>query len=515
MNSKFYRSSGKFSWSGIILVILTFVIVGGGLSWLYLLINRHCPSVYLCILAVVALSFGVGTIAKIFVKKFKIRSVPAVLLGTIIGLLLMNYVKWATYDYYDIKSIIEDAQDYLEGENAYTYFQMDIDFDESYSFDENYDFLTTTNAFDYYQLSSTYDGEDYLAEFSDSQIAEMKEETLYEFYDYDKILGETKEECQVNVEKAKGESAYDMVADADGMDIWEYFDIKDASFMEVLTSPADLWSDIKQINKEGRWSYSTSSTSSYSYNSSENKNDDAVNGGLLWIVWFGELMIICISSMGCTLSQAKKVFIEQDDDWGKELDGNQFCYATMPSSAVKSLLVQSTDNLTRMLPVRPQDVPHGQPYIKFTLTHSVDFSECYLNAYAMNFVQKQRKYGATKIFTGLCISPKNVGILFTMCGCSVPGRILSDVEFIEWQRYTANQQAQMSSVAATSTQPQAQVAVNGQQNAEINGSMQSAYEAWKQSKLAASQNTENAQGMDSISADDISKATSDDNNYNN
>lgn len=464
MNEKYYQSSNKFSWKGIVVMLLTYLVVGTGLSWVYLWINRVCPSIYLCVFAAVGLAAAVDFIARLVIKVFKLRSVMAVLIGAVVGLAGMHYLKWAIYDYYDYVQIDEQIADYIDDndyelyadmkkEIAYTYFEMNYDFDESeYTFDENWQFVTETNAYDYYSYYDQMSGTEYLKDFSAAEQAKMKTQTLYEFFSYDTLLGKTKEECQKNLAKAREMTAYEYYYDYLGNDKNEAYEFEVPSFMDIVTDPGLLWSDIKDIAEEGRWSMSSSSSSSSS--SSTYTNDEVVKGGMLWFIWIMEFLLISITAIVIPIGKAKEIFIEKDDKWANTYDGNRFTFVGMSKAQVKAMLEQTPDNIANMMIVRPQDVPMGRPYLKMTLSHSDDFTESYLNVLTMSYNAKSRNYVSSDMLKGLKIRPKHVGMLFTMFGLSVPAAVAADQEFIEWDRYRLAQSQAMMNVSA----PQANTA---------------------------------------------------------
>ncbi len=481
MNEKYYQSSNKFSWKGIVVMLLTYLVVGTGLSWVYLWINRVCPSIYLCVLAALGLAVAVGCIARLVIKIFKIRSVMAVIIGAVVGLVGMHYLKWAIYDYYDYKQIEEQIEEYVDDneyelygdmkkETAYTYFEMNYDFDETeYTFEENWQYVTETNAYDYYSYYDLVAGTDYLNDFTAEEQAEMKTQTLYEFFSYDELLGTTKEECQKNLDKAKEMTAYEYYYDYLGNDKDDMFEFEVPSFMDIVTDPGLLWSDIKDIAEEGRWSMSSSSSSS-SY-SNYNSNDDVVKGGMLWFIWICEFLLISITGILIPIGKSKDIFIEKDDKWSNTYDGNRFTFVSMNKAQVKAMLEQTPDNLANMMIVRPQDVPLGRPYLKMTLSHSDDFTESYLNVLTMSYNYKNRNYVSSNMLKGLKLRPKHVGMLFTMFGLSVPSAVATDQEFIEWNRCRFAQAQAMMSNAAPQAQPMMNVSAPQANTASGNNSV--------------------------------------------
>ena len=534
MYDKYYRPSKRFSAVGLIILVVCYIVLGTALAWVYLWINRKCTIVILNVFAALGYGALMGFVGKMIVKKAKLRNPLVVLIGLLIGILGMTYLKWAMYDYYDYKMIADQYDEYtdsdiksdMRSEKAYTLFEMDYDFEEDadYTFDDNWDILQN-NAYDYMNLLCLAGNTTLEEQFSESQIDEMKDCTVYEWYYYDVLLGDTKEECKKNLEKAK---------ELDGVDYIEYMglDMDDfiaeyygsytvPSFMEVVAHPGDLWADIKQINEEGRWSYSSSS-SSYS---STTSNSEPVKGVMLWIVWIAELFIINSFALAIAYTQSKEIFIEQDNDWAQTYDNNRLTFNPMNGNQLKTMLEMSGDSVTSLVPVAATSLG-GRPYLKLTFSHARDFSEVYLNAYSMTYNHKNRNYVSSKIFKGMKITPKQAGILMSMFNIPPQGKIASDPEFVEWQRSggayggvqqtsTAPQQAAAPMNEAVETCgscgvqipagkkfcPNCGAPVERPATSELDGALDKhSFEAWKNARNGGNSSSDE---MDSISTDDI------------
>lgn len=452
MFNKYYEPSKKFSWVGLIILIAMYIALGSALAWVYLWINRECTVVILNVFAAIGYGILMGFLGRLIIKKCKLRNPTVVLIGILVGVLGMTYVKWAMYDYYDYQMIAEayddyDYTSYLKQEKAFYRFEMYYDFgdangdyDEEH-FDDNYEYLQN-NA--YTAISALYlsYSADINEDYSKEKQEKMKDCTLYEWYSYDTLLGKSKEECKKNLKTALEKNAYEylkyMDIDIDDF-IADYYGAYQApSIATILAHPGDLWADIKLINEEGRWSYSSSDSSS-SYSSSTT-NSDPVNGVMLWIVWVCELLIIDLCAIFIAHGQSKHIFIEMDNDWAEVYDSNKFTFTNMSKMQLKSMLEQTGDNIANLTPIDPVSLI-GRPYVKLTVSHSRDYSENYLNGYHMTYNAKNRNYVSSPAFTGLKITPKQTGMLFSMFGVSVPGTIASDAEFMNW----------MSSGSSTST----------------------------------------------------------------
>ncbi len=540
MFDRYYRPSKRFSAAGMISLIVAYIALGTALAWVYLWINRHCTIVMLCVFAALGYGAVMGFAGKMIVKKFKLRNPTMVLLALIIGILGATYVKWAMYVHYDWQMIadqyeeadtFDSIRDDMKSANAYEEFEMYYDFEdengEPTDFDETWDYLQT-NAYTYMNLLCITSDIDINDQFSSDAIAEMKDCTLYEWYYYDVILGETKEECKANVEKAKAMNAADYIENVRDIDLEDfvadyYGTIEVPSIGKVLLHPGELWSRIKEINEIGRWSYS----SSPSY-SSTTANSESVSGVMLWIVWIAELFVINFFALTIAYSQAKEIFIEQDNDWAQTYDNNRLTFNPMNGNQLKSMLEMSGDNVSNLVPVAATSLS-GRPYLKLTFSHARDFSEVYLNAYSMTYNHKNRNYVSSKIFKGLKITPKQAGIILSMFNIPPQGKIASDPEFIEWQRSggayggaqqtsTAPQQAAAPMQEAVETCgscgvqipagkkfcPNCGAPVERTAASELDGALdKQSFEAWKKARSGGVVHSDDPNEMDSISTDDI------------
>lgn len=437
----------------------------------------------------------------------------------LIGVLGMTYIKWGMYVYYDYQQIADATKEYVQGdqfegdlksEKAFTYFEMDIDFDEQYSFDENWEYCQG-NAYDTINAICLYSQVSIGDYYTEEQQEEMKDCTLYEWYDYDTLLGKTKEECKANLEKAKSMTAYEFMKER-GLE--DYFSgseyISEPSLGEVLAHPGKLWSDIKDIAEEGRWSYTSSSSSTL------NEDKEAVKGWMLWVVWICELAVIVALTVMFAYPPSKEIFIEMDNDWAVTDEKSSFAFSMVSDAQLKSMLEQSPDNVVRLSPVEPLGLA-GRPYIKLTVSHSRDYSENYINAFRMTYNAKSKNYGETKVFKGLKATPRQIGVLYDMFGLAAPGRIASDAEYLGYKQQTEQgynagevQSAARADSGFTCKSCGASMsadkkfcphcgAPNEAAKKDGDGFDRASFEAWRNAARNKSEQSE----MDSISTDDI------------
>ena len=101
-NFNCYKQSGKFSWAGAGLMLLSTAVIGTALFVVYLLFNHFCSLIYLQIVAAVLISILLGFIIGKIIGKFKMRNTLVTVICVSIGFLIATYAKWAIYDYWDL-----------------------------------------------------------------------------------------------------------------------------------------------------------------------------------------------------------------------------------------------------------------------------------------------------------------------------------------------------------------------------------------------------------------------------
>lgn len=415
-NDKYYTPSENFSFVGFMLIIVSVTVIGMVVSALYLKINQVCPSAYLCVVAACGFGALLGLISRIIIAKFKIRSPMMAVVATIIGLLLVTYFKWGLYDYWDLKKYGYEA---LEKQNAYTYYEFNYDFDDpNYTFEQTYEALQY-NAYELFAERSMLTG------YSEAQIAKMKKSTLYEWYGYDYLLGMDIQKAKVNLEKAKTMNAYEYY--------YEYMEInKPKTLASILTSPKMLWSDIKEINEYGRWSISSSSSS---YSSSQNKKDsENTKGAFLWVVWIGELLVLCVFPVFMARSRASKPFVEKDNDWAKEYKTSKLVYRYTDPRILKMNLEANREALFMLENMDLTTLASGASYVKISVLHSHDYSESYLNVDAMMYTRNKNgvSYQPKCVVKYYAVDEVVIGRLFRAANMDIPSDIRSSPNWFAW-----------------------------------------------------------------------------------
>lgn len=97
MKENYYRPSGKFTVSGMLMLFLAVALSGILLAIPYLFIIRICPIIYLNIVLAALYGGGIGVAASFICKKFKIRNIPVSCIVMGVGTLVYTYFKWLFY----------------------------------------------------------------------------------------------------------------------------------------------------------------------------------------------------------------------------------------------------------------------------------------------------------------------------------------------------------------------------------------------------------------------------------
>lgn len=390
---KYYKPSGKFSASGFVLVILSTVVVGCILSALYLKLNQICPIVILCIVAAGGLGLVMGIVSGYFIKIFKIRNPIIALVGVAVGCLIVTYFKWGLYCYWDNQKYYYDYVDDL--------------------YESGYNVLS-----DEFGMSNA--GIETLADEMGLSINEMKLISASDFI-YGKDYG------------------YEML----GFDEYEF--LQKRSLPVMLLQPATLFEQIKDINSEGRWTYS----SRPSYSSSSSYSQSNVNGVMLWIVWFAEMALILFLPLSMAYSKATHPFIEYEGDWAEEFAHPKLAFHG--GHFTKAIIKTIADSPDYMFTMKHVEAPMtGEGYVKMKLYHSRDYSECYISFFNMTYVPKNRNYSEKCIAKYLNVDFDTVEKLFDYCEVTKPFPETHKYFADEYERQQYSEQSSEMGVAQPS-----------------------------------------------------------------
>lgn len=384
--AKVYKSRKSIMPSGVLAIALAVSLVGCLLSFVYLKLCDICPSVYLCILLAIGFGAGLGVISKLLIKALKIHSVSSALLGVLIGCLVFTVFKWALYVTWDDEKIYDSIKD----KSAFEYCEFDYDFlnsnnelpsDERIQLAVNY--LKETSVYDYYQ--SFYEGgaDQWIADMRDYyksdfaySASELKEMKAFDYF-YKGYVIEGKE-----VESIK--TAYKMNA----KDYFLDYLGKGSTVTSLITHPKVFFEKIKDINDYGRWSISSRPTYAPNNTNNTQKNNN-VKGWMLWIVWIGEIFLICAPTFAMAKSRAELPFIESENVWAiKNASDGFILRAPIQSKGVGQAFINNPDSLFAYdhIFVRPGQSEH----LSIELYHSKFYDENYISLFSTTIVQASK-----------------------------------------------------------------------------------------------------------------------------
>lgn len=414
-----YKPSNKFSPIGIILMFFSMLAVGLILSWLYLILNRAIPLIYLNIILAAGVSFGLGAIGGFFVKVYKIRAPKLALIVSIIALIFVNYGKWAIYVGRDYDKYMYDDMRDSQVTELYTMIvgkNVPLPSNE----EEAKELLTAM------ELSKNYNIKNELTKMvggnSDlekqlsaiTMLTNVLGETVGDMLE--NLLGSTPEEIVKCAEKIKNSGS---------MNLYEYLydfrGLQPRTATWLMVHPGELFSDIKNINTAGRWTIK-----SHRYGLGDNQGDN-VSGILLWMVWFGELAMLTIPALLMIHKKAKYPFIESEDEWAVEdkptptfLFADLFPSEGADSTMVKGRIMRDPDYLLSM-PIITVTQAIPEKYYSLTYCRSKYYDEIYITVQfttVTNPRKNQKK--TTPVVTYLRVTPDFLATLYGLFGYTVP-----------------------------------------------------------------------------------------------
>lgn len=408
----FYKPKGKFNFLGTLVIAISVAIVGSLLSFIYLIINEISPLAILCIFCALGFGVALGFVSVLLIKVFKIRNPLCAVIGLIIGCLIFSYFKWGLYVSRDFNSLYEEYKKYSPSDLADFSFFLD-DNNELYSnsdIEEMADTLMSVTARQYIDIF--YDGgaSAYVADYGkelDMTLNDLESQSFYEFLYLDKVLDE--DDIAGSLKAAlKSDNFYDHYINNLERD--------EAALGSILTNPVKLWNDIKAINKEGRWSI-TSSSSSYS-SSINNERQNIVKGIPLWIVWIGELFVICFIAIYIGYNKASSPFIESENKWALKYKNKFMLDAPMNYKAFKNELVVNSAAINNLPPIIVSK--ENIPFIEVELLHSSIYDENYINV-SYRVISKKRNGSKTvSLAKYLKVDKAILYGLFTQANYDVP-----------------------------------------------------------------------------------------------
>lgn len=371
--TNFYKQSGKFSVVGVILIMVSTFIIGSALFAVYQLFDNWCSLIYFVMLAAIGVSILLGLMVGKIIKIFKIRNTLIAVLFCLIGFLGATYFKWAFYDYLDLKKYYYSE---MEKITADAFYDFDTYFADNDSIDNSYELLHSLTVADAKSAGELKNAD-----------PKYDNKTLWEFADYDKLLGNTKSEVKTSLSKAKTMNAFDFTYNY--RNAYEY-----RGLMQIVSSPSDLWKDIKQINSEGRWSF----RSSHSHYSSTT-NPQLVSGGILWFVWGAEFLLLGFMLISNVIKQSSEPFIESENDWALHSTGiRHFAFPNYSNKNVKTMIESDPYSLLNYSVLQTELLPSS--YISTEIWKSRAEDEFYVS-FVKTTVNKKKQTKKTYLLTYL------------------------------------------------------------------------------------------------------------------
>lgn len=407
-----YKSRKGIMPLGLLAIAVAVGIAGCLLSFVYLKINEVCPSVYLCILIAFGFGAAMGGIAYFLIKVMKIRSKTTALLGVLIGCLVFTVFKWALYVQWDNEKIFKKIPSAWEYCEFYCDFTYDGNVTSEPVEEEVVEYvisamkeMTATEYLEEYYVGGTSAYIKDIKEYNGTTVTEKELEKVDSFtWFYGDFVKKGKEAESIL-------NSYEMDTD-------EYFEYigKYPDVLYLITHPAEFFDNIKFINGYGRWTVGSSSSSITNANSGKNNN---VKGIMLWIVWIGEIFVICIPAIVIACKRAEKPFIEFENEWAtlNESDGFMLKAPTVPAAAATAFKGNPECIFTyEHLLARPGNAP----YVKLKLYHSKQYDENYASLCLYTFVPKNKKHAEKDLVKYVTVSKDFVYRFFQHCGQHIP-----------------------------------------------------------------------------------------------
>ena len=474
MNGKYYKPSDKFSVVGLLLMILCTTLAGMAISFVYLKVNSVCPVVYLCVLMAVLFGAAMGGVAYFFIKKFKLRSPKMVIVSLCVALLFTTYFKWALYDHFDrqdqydyVADWVQDGLDELSDSLAAFGVNLDLDKPITKAFDDamadaakTYGTETTGQSMssillsqetmdsmkatfkeysskpgtDYKQLTESSDGASVASsalgnstvgsltgsmigdttDYAAYYLERHPDASLWEVLGMAAMFGNSESEIEESIKKLDQISFKEYLLDYHGDAFLDYLGYKNQkSTVYLMLHPGELMDDIKDINEEGRWSYSTS----HSYSSNADSSGDLFNGFKLWVVWLGELFVINLPAFLIAIPMCQRPFIESDNDWAIK-HPTQFKFGAVNAQALKSSM--EGDPMTLFNNQALITAGGRTNYFTVTLFHSRSFMESYVLVDNTTYDARRKTYNHKNFINYLSVDTTFIGTLFETFGLNPP-----------------------------------------------------------------------------------------------
>ena len=254
-----------------------------------------------------------------------------------------------------------------------------------------------------------------LSEYADRYLDDNPDANLWETIGMAALLGSDRDEIEESINMLGELSIKDYLLDYRGEELGDYIGFASKkSLSKILTQPGKMLKDIKKINEEGRWGIS--SRRSYMSSTSDEQPDN-IKGFMLWIVWFGELLMINIPAFAIAVPMCKQPFIESDNDWAQKYP-TQFKFGAVNAASLKS-----------SMEIDPMSLFNNQAlitaggrtnYFTVTLFHSRSFMENYVLVDNTTYDSRRKTYNHKNFINYMIVDTEFVGTLFTIFGLNPP-----------------------------------------------------------------------------------------------
>ena len=251
-------------------------------------------------------------------------------------------------------------------------------------------------------------------DYCEYYIQRYPDASLWETMGYAAFFGNDEDAIEESMHKLTELSFKEYILDYHGDEALDYMGYKNkASVINLMTHPGKLMSDIKQINSEGRWSYS----SSHSYSSSSKSESEPVHGFILWLVWIGELLVINVPAFLIAIPMCQRPFIESDNDWAIR-HNTQFKFGAVNAQALKSSM--EADPMSLFNNQALITAGGRTNYFTVTLFHSRSYMENYVLVDNTTYDARRKTYNHKNFINYLTVDTEFVGTLFTIFGLNPP-----------------------------------------------------------------------------------------------
>ena len=352
--AKFYKPSGIFNPKGTVLFFLLNFLLTILIYAVYTLFNLWCKISVLKFASFIIVFLLLGKITKKLVKKFEIREPFIVAFCCILAITGATYFKWGFYDWLDLNKYYYTP---LKETMADEYYKLNDFFPEGIQIHKYYKAYHNTKAESEMDLSGL--------SWEERKAVEGK--TIWELQDFDKLLGTSEQEVKVSLERAKTLNGFDFT--------FKYRKAYEKrNLLTILASPKDIITDIKQINKEGRWS-------SVPFVDIE---DYRIKGNILWILWLTEFLFFAFYPLYKGIKISGEPYIESELRWAKYIDMTDTCKIVphkCSTGIFKNMIMENPDVLIENL--IPGNSSQGK-YYSVELWESTDMTENYLTVVKVN-----------------------------------------------------------------------------------------------------------------------------------